>query len=121
MTRERNPHAGTIYHIRVQGSLDAKWADWFDGLVMASRDGQDTLLAGRVADQAALHGVMARIRNLGLPLRLVVQTDCPCRKTKCPRQGHCPECYENHAARGGLPYCLRERTRWDKQCAALIS
>ncbi len=119
MTCEQSPGKGTIYHIRIEESLDAKWTDWFDGFVMASRDGQETLFSGRVTDQAALHGVLARLRNLGLPLRLVVQAACPCRKAKCSQHGHCAGCYEHHATRGGLPYCLREKTRWDKQCTAL--
>lgn len=119
MTREQSPGKGMIYHIRIEGSLDAKWTDWFDGLVMALRDSQETLLSGRVTDQAALHGVLARIRNLGLPLRLVIQIPCPCRKAKCPQHGQCAECYQRHAAKGGLPFCLREKTRWDKQCTAL--
>jgi hypothetical protein len=120
MTREQGPNTEAIYHIRVQGSVDAKWTDWFDGFVIASRGGQETLLSGRVTDQAALHGALARIRSLGLPLRLVIQADCPCRKAKCLQHGQCTECYEHHAARGGLPFCLREKTRWDKQCTALI-
>lgn len=121
MICEQNLTAGTIYHLRIQGSLDAKWTEWFDGFVMASRDDQETLLSGRVKDQAGLHGVLARIHSLGLPLRLVVQTDCPCSKTKCAQYGQCAACYERHAAQGGLPFCLREKTRWDKQCTALLS
>lgn len=121
MTRELDHDTGTIYHLRIHDSLDAKWTDWFDGFVMTSRDNQETLLVGRVTDQAVVHGVLARIRSLGLPLRLVVQADCPCSKAKCSRHGHCAECYQHHAARGRLPYCLREKTRWDKQCTTLIS
>jgi hypothetical protein len=121
MTREQDSTASKIYHLRIQGSLDPKWADWFDGFVMASRDDQESVLSGRVTDQAALHGVLARIRSLGLPLRLAVQTNCPRRKTKCAQHCQCAACYEHHAARGGLPFCLREKSRWDKQCNAMIS
>jgi hypothetical protein len=56
------------YRIRVSGSLDARWADWFDGFAITSVAGNQTLLVGRVADQAALHGLLAKVRDLGLPL-----------------------------------------------------
>lgn len=64
---------GTLYHIRVKGSLDPKWVDWFDGFVLTPQDDGGTLLSGRVADQAALHGVLGKINRLGLTLLLVVQ------------------------------------------------
>lgn len=56
------------YEIRVQGNLDPKWSDWFDGFSIAPVDDGETLLYGAVADQAALHGVLHKIRDLGLPL-----------------------------------------------------
>jgi hypothetical protein len=62
---------GSIYQIRVKGSLDPKWSDWFDGLAITPQVGDETLLTGPVADQAALHGLLAKIRDLGLPLLLV--------------------------------------------------
>ncbi len=55
------------YEIRVRGVLDGRWAAWFEGL-QVSRDGGDTVLAGPVADQAALHGLLTKVRDLGLPL-----------------------------------------------------
>jgi hypothetical protein len=119
MIDEQAPGKGGFYHIRLQDHFDEKWAGWFEGFVTASRAGGETLLTGPVVDQAALHGLLAQIRDLGLPLQFVVQTDCPCRKTSCPRRGHCQECAAHHGAKGKLPYCLRERTRWDRQCAAL--
>lgn len=108
-----------IYHIRVKGGLDEKWADWFEGFVMASRDTGETLLSGAVQDQAALHGALAKIHSLGLPLLLVARTDCPCSKANCPRRGLCSECVAFHGSKGKLPYCFRAKTRWDKQCIAL--
>jgi hypothetical protein len=120
MTGVQGPDPGAIYHIRVRGNLDAKWADWFDGFVMVSRNGDETLLAGGVEDQAVLHGVLARPRGLGLPLLFLVQAECPCRQANCPRHGLCSGCFQNHATKGRVPYCFREKTRWDKQCAALI-
>jgi hypothetical protein len=108
-----------IYHIRVKGSLDAKWADWFEGFVMTSRDDGQTLLSGAVVDQAALHGVLAKIHGLGLPLLLVARTGCPCSKKNCPRRGQCRECASYHGSKGKLPYCFRAGTRWDKRNTAL--
>jgi hypothetical protein len=56
------------YRIRVKGTLDRKWSDWFDGFTIAPQANDETLLTGPVADQAALHGLLAKIRDLGLPL-----------------------------------------------------
>jgi hypothetical protein len=109
-----------ICHIRVKGRLDEKWAEWFDGFAMASRGNGDTLLSGPALDQAALQGTLDRIHNLGLPLRLVVQTECPCSKKGCPYRGQCQECAARHSAKNGLPFCLRERSRWDKRCTQLL-
>jgi hypothetical protein len=61
------PRLPTLYQIRITGRLDARWARWFEGLTV-SHDGGDTLLTGRVIDQAALHGLLRRVRDLGLPL-----------------------------------------------------
>jgi len=66
---------GTLYHIRVKSSLDPKWADWFDGFVLTFPSNDETLLSGRVADQAALHGILNKINRLGLFLILVAQVD----------------------------------------------
>ena len=118
MADERAFVKESIYHIRVKGNLDEKWADWFEGFVMASRDSGETLLTGAVEDQAALHGVLAKIHGLGLPLLLVAQTDCPCSKKNCPRHGQCRECAAYHGDQGKLPFCFRMRTKWDKRCAA---
>ena len=63
------------YEIRVKGHLDGRWAAWFDGLVLTTDDDGTTLLRGQVADQAALHGLLHRMRDLGLPLVSVVQVD----------------------------------------------
>lgn len=57
-----------VYQIRVKGSLDRKWSDWFDGFTITPQPGDETLLTGPVQDQAALHGLLGKIRDLGLPL-----------------------------------------------------
>jgi hypothetical protein len=56
------------YEIRVEGRLGADWSSWFDDLAVQNLPNGETLLRGPVADQAALHGILVRIRNLGLPL-----------------------------------------------------
>ena len=55
------------YRIRINGQLDPRWADWFAGMAI-TLDGGDTLITGPVVDQAALHGLLKRVRDLGLPL-----------------------------------------------------
>ena len=59
---------GDTYRIRVRGHLDDRWSEWFGGLVIQLQEDGTTLLVGPVVDQAALHGLIARIRDLGLPL-----------------------------------------------------
>jgi hypothetical protein len=61
------------YEIRVKGHLDARWAAWFDGLGLTHESGGTTVLRGEVPDQAALHGMLAKLRDLGLPLVSVTQ------------------------------------------------
>ena len=56
------------YQIRLQGHLDARWSDWFDGMTIILEDTGETLLTGPIADQATLHGVLRKVRDLGLPL-----------------------------------------------------
>jgi len=73
MTYGREYDREAIYRIRVKGSLDPEWADWFGGLEIVSQEGDETLLVGPVADQAALYGLLTQIRNLGLPLLSVVR------------------------------------------------
>jgi len=56
------------YEIHLQGRLGPEWSSWFDGLTVSQQPGGETVLTGPVADQAALHGILIKIRNLGLPL-----------------------------------------------------
>jgi hypothetical protein len=60
-----------VYEIRVKGNLDLRWSDWFDGFCITPEGEEETLLVGSVADQAALHGMLHKIRDLGLPLLTV--------------------------------------------------
>ena len=64
-----------LYQIRIKGHLDPDWADEFDGLTLSHLEDGTTLLQGTVADQAALHGILARIRDLGLPLLTVHKSE----------------------------------------------
>ena len=57
-----------IFEIRLQGQLDTRWASWFEGMTITQTEDGDTVLAGPVADQAALHGLLKKVRDLGLPL-----------------------------------------------------
>jgi hypothetical protein len=67
------PHEGSWYEIRLQGRLEPRWSSWFDGLTLTAADDGTTTLRGPVVDQAALHGQLQRLRDLGLPLISVTQ------------------------------------------------
>ncbi len=70
------------YEIRLAGHLDARWATWFDGLTVTREPEGTTVISGPVADQAALHGLLGRVRDLGLPLVSVTRTtDAPAATT----------------------------------------
>ena len=63
------------YEIRLQGHLDERWAAWFDGLSLRYESDGTTTIHGPVVDQAALHGLLQRVRDVGLPLVSVTQVD----------------------------------------------
>lgn len=75
MPEHREFNTSAVYQIRVKGSLDETWADWFDGFSITPQPGGETALTGSVRDQAALHGLLSKIRDLGLPLVLVECVD----------------------------------------------
>jgi hypothetical protein len=64
-----------VYEIRVRGHLDKRWGSWFEGLAITLEDNGETLLTGPVIDQAALHGWLRKVRDLGLPLVSVLQVE----------------------------------------------
>lgn len=74
-----DPDAPRTYEIRFEGHLGQQWADWFDGLAITLEDNGDTVLTGPVVDQAALHGLLKKIRDLGFTLRSVnhLESDKP--------------------------------------------
>jgi hypothetical protein len=63
-----DPDQPVVYQIRITGHLGHTWTDWFEGLAITLQDNGDTLLTGPVVDQAALHGVLKKVRDLGMPL-----------------------------------------------------
>ncbi len=67
--------AAQIYRLTLQGHLDSTWSDWFDGLTITLADGGETILIGPVVDQTALHGLLIKIRDLGLPLLALTRLD----------------------------------------------
>ncbi len=66
---------GDWYEIRIQGRLDDRWSAWLDGLTLSHTDEGTTVLRGTVTDQAALHGLLHKLRDIGLPLLSVTRTD----------------------------------------------
>lgn len=71
-----------IYEIRVSGHLSTQWADWFEGLIITLEEDGNTLLSGSIADQAALHGLLKKVRDLGMPLVSVNQVHSKQGETK---------------------------------------
>ena len=63
-----NASQPVVYQIRIKGHLGSQWTDWFEGLTITLEEDGDTLLTGPVVDQAALHGLLKKVRDLGMPL-----------------------------------------------------
>ena len=72
-TFDEKPNQRLCYEIRLKGQLDDQWAEWFEGLTVTLEEDGNTLLTGPVVDQAALHGLLKKVRDLGMPLLSV----CP--------------------------------------------
>ena len=72
MSNELNPKTDPgqpmVYQIRIKGHLSREWTDWFEGLTITLEDNGETLITGLVVDQAALHGLLKKVRDLGMPL-----------------------------------------------------
>jgi hypothetical protein len=75
MTGERRSRRDDVYEIRVKGVIDERWSEWFEGLEVSPLESGETILTGPVVDQAALHGLLQRIRDVGLPLMSVTRAD----------------------------------------------
>ena len=70
-----DPGQSMVYQIRIKGQLDRHWTDWFEGLTITLEDNGETLLTGPVVDQAALHGVLRKVRDLGVTLLSVSRVE----------------------------------------------
>ncbi|MBL8076745.1 MAG: hypothetical protein JNM55_02195 [Anaerolineales bacterium] len=68
LSSESHPDQPMVYQIRIKGHLSRQWADWFERLTITLEDDGNTLLTGLVIDQAALHGLLKKVRDLGMPL-----------------------------------------------------
>ena len=81
MSNKRNPiidpNQTIVYQIRLKGHLSHQWTEWFEGLTITLEEDGNTLLTGPVIDQAALHGLLKKVRDLGMPL-LSVNSVEPC-------------------------------------------
>ena len=66
-----------VYEIRVKGHLGPRWSEWFEGMAITLEDNGDTLLTGPVVDQAALHGLLTKVRDLGMPLMSAILVKPP--------------------------------------------
>ena len=79
MSNESNPKIDPdqpkVYQIRIKGHLGPQWTDWFGEMTITLEDNGDTLLTGPVVDQAALHGLLRKVRDLGAPLISVIQVN----------------------------------------------
>jgi len=85
---QTDPGEPTVYQIRLKGHLGLQWADWFGGLTITLEEGGDTLLTGLVADQAALHGLLKKVRDLGMPLLSVNSAPAPVEPLNLTSQIH---------------------------------
>ena len=70
---KKEPSQPVVYQIRIKGQLGRQWTDWFEGLTITLEEDGDTLLTGPVVDQAALHGLLKKVRDLGMPLVSVIE------------------------------------------------
>ena len=66
-----------VYQIRIKGHLDRRWTEWFEGMTITLEENGDTLLTGPVVDQAALHGLLRKVRDLGMPLISAIRVEPP--------------------------------------------
>lgn len=75
MTNQRESKRPEVYEIRVKGVIDGRWSEWFEGLEVSPQPSGETILVGPLVDQAALHGLLQKVRDVGLPLISVKRAD----------------------------------------------
>lgn len=95
LNAKSGPEDSAVYQIRITGHLGSEWADWFGGLTITLEDNGETLLTGPVIDQAALHGLLKKVCNLGIPLVSVNRTELG--------QTHCSDVESWENTRRNLP------------------
>jgi hypothetical protein len=79
-----DPAQPVVYQIRIEGQLGSQWTDWFEGLTITQVENGETLITGPVIDQAALYGLLKKVRDLGLPLLAVNQVAIHSQKEQTP-------------------------------------
>jgi hypothetical protein len=89
-TTAAHPNSPGRYEIRIKGHLASRWATWFDGMTLSAESDGTTVLEGAVVDQAALHGLLHKVRDIGLPLLSVTRLDAdqPARSSPNPDNSH---------------------------------
>jgi hypothetical protein len=70
---DTNPGQRAVYQIRIKGHLGPQWSDWFEGMITTPQVNGDTVVTGLVIDQAALHGLLRKVRDLGVPLLSITE------------------------------------------------
>jgi hypothetical protein len=75
LTPKSDPSQPMVYQIRIKGHLGHQWTDWFEGLTITLEEDGETLLTGPVVDDAALHGLLKKVRDLGMPLLSVIRVE----------------------------------------------
>jgi len=91
LNSKSNPHQSMIYQIRIKGHLGSQWADWFDGLTITLEENSQALITGPVLDDAALHGLLKRVRDLWMPLISVNRIESDLKNRSDVESGAVPE------------------------------
>jgi hypothetical protein len=86
-----DPAQPMVYQIRIKGHLGEHWADWFEGMAITLEDNGETLLTGPVIDQAALHGLLKKVRDLGMPLLSVNRVKPGHIEVRYVNEAHCAD------------------------------
>jgi hypothetical protein len=86
LNQKSDPIEPIVYQFRIKGHLDCQWTEWFGGLTITLEENGETLLTGPVVDQSAMHGLLKKVRDLGLPLISVNRIE--------PEQADGPEVYQ---------------------------